>query len=815
MKRIEDREGAQLHREARYHARARPRATLGRAPAPFAALPAASAAAWFSAATAGAARAAAATAGAAGAAAATAGAAAATARAAATTAGAAATTARAAATTAGAAATLGTSPPSNVAGSSTASSTACASARSSIRRARTETAPLACSTTLAGSLTEARTSRTPSSSRALREASTSIALTAVKAGAATAGTTRATATGTTLVTAAHTAAGTARATATGTALVTAARTAAGTTRAAAAGTALVTAACTAARTACAAAAGTALITAARTAARTTCAAAARTALVTAARTAARTTRAAAAGTALVTAARTATSAARTAADATRTAAAAITACAAPAAGSTRIASASCTRATAPIAAAARTACVATTVLTSSADAAGSATRTTASIGSPLVLRRIELEVALLVACTALGLALGLAARLVRVSAVTVFHAPVVDVIDPAGGIRGIDLARQIQIELIRLGLGARLRAGAPRDVRGLAARAPGASGDGAAIQADHVAQLVQLLLVELARVADAQVVERQVRERHSLELVDAEPERLDHAVDLAVLALVDGHRDPRVLALTGEELHLSRHRDRAVVELHALAQLLQVLLCEPAMHLDVIRFRDVARRSEQPRRELPVVGQEQHAFRIEVEPADWLDWHWQVRQVVHHRRAAAVVGHRGDAPFRLIEQDIEGVERDDGLAIDLDLIVLRVDLGAEDGHHLAVDHHAPGGDELLGFPSGRDTRGSQVPLQTYGCPHGSLRCGILRRLGRALLCNERRLGHLGRFDILRCGFFDGRRRQRDGRPDLCFRRFADPPRPLGPLEPIHHGRVRHRLDTRRINAPLPILRFDL
>src|SRR5262249_28291240 len=87
--------------------------------------------------------------------------------------------------------------------------------------------------------------------------------------------------------------------------------------------------------------------------------------------------------------------------------------------------------------------------------------------------------------------------------------------------------------------GARLRTGAARDVGGLALGAPRTACDRAMIEADQVAQLVELLLPELARVADAQPVERQVAERDALKLVDAVTERLEHTVDLALLALVD------------------------------------------------------------------------------------------------------------------------------------------------------------------------------------------------------------------------------------------------------------------------------------
>jgi hypothetical protein len=122
-------------------------------------------------------------------------------------------------------------------------------------------------------------------------------------------------------------------------------------------------------------------------------------------------------------------------------------------------------------------------------------------------------------------------------------------------------------------------------------------------------------------------MERQVRERDALQLVDVIAQRLDHPVNLAVLAFVDRDREPRVFALAGKHFDFSRQRDRAVVELHAIAQLLDMLWPDLAVHFDVIRLRHVTRRREQLRRELAIVRQQQHALGVEVEPAHRLHGH--------------------------------------------------------------------------------------------------------------------------------------------------------------------------------------------
>jgi hypothetical protein len=292
-----------------------------------------------------------------------------------------------------------------------------------------------------------------------------------------------------------------------------------------------------------------------------------------------------------------------------------------------------------------------------------------------------------------------------------------------GATSGVGRLTRLELRLRLLGLGACLGASAARNVGLLAVRVPPAARDLAVVEADGIAQLVELLLRELARVTDAQVVERQVRERDALELVDAVPERLDHAVDLAVLALVDRDRDPRVLALARQLLHLGGERLRPVVELDAVAQPLEVLGGQLAVHLDVIRLGHVAGRREETRRELAVVGEQQDAFRVEVEAPHRLHRHGEVRQIVHHRRPTAIVRDGGDAGLRLVEQDVERVERDDGLAIEVHLIDVGVDLGAQDGDDVAVDGDASCCDQILGFASGGNARSREVALQAHELTH--------------------------------------------------------------------------------------------
>jgi hypothetical protein len=272
-------------------------------------------------------------------------------------------------------------------------------------------------------------------------------------------------------------------------------------------------------------------------------------------------------------------------------------------------------------------------------------------------------------------------------------------------------------------LGTCLVASAARDVCRLALRRPSPSRDRTVVEADEIAELVELGLLELASVADTKVVKRQGRKRDALQLVDLIAERFEHPVNLAMLSLVDRDREPGVFALTGQHRDLGGHRGRAVVEPDALAKDREVLRRHLPVHLDVIRLRHVMGGREQTRGELAVVCQQQHALRIEIEPADRLHRDRQVRQIVHHGRTTTIVRDGRDACLRLVEYDVEAIEYDHRLAIEQDVVAFWIDLRAELANDDAVHRHAPCRDHLLGFATSRHAASGEKPLQSNRLTH--------------------------------------------------------------------------------------------
>ena len=95
------------------------------------------------------------------------------------------------------------------------------------------------------------------------------------------------------------------------------------------------------------------------------------------------------------------------------------------------------------------------------------------------------------------------------------------------------------------------------------------------------------------------------------------PDRLAHAAHLAVAALVD--RDAQEAGV--EQRDLGR-RGEAVVELDALAQAAERAAVRLALDLDEVLLVDAEARVREAVGEVAVVGEQQQALGVGVEPAD-------------------------------------------------------------------------------------------------------------------------------------------------------------------------------------------------
>ena len=223
-----------------------------------------------------------------------------------------------------------------------------------------------------------------------------------------------------------------------------------------------------------------------------------------------------------------------------------------------------------------------------------------------------------------------------------------------------------------------------------------------------------------------------------------------HALDLVFAALADDdlHGGGAGLdALRSHGLGLARGNDAAdrrlaqtVIELDAATEWFQVAIGQVAIHQRLVGLVDVLAGVQQVLRQVAVGGKEQKARGVAVQATHREEPRKAVaRDQVGHAGALLRVAHGGEEAGRLVEHQVHGalVERD-GHAIDLDVIAVDVDLGAQFGRDLAVDGHAAGGHQVLRPAAARHARTRQKALEAHGVRVDGLGVGRGRRSARGV-----------------------------------------------------------------------------
>ena len=118
--------------------------------------------------------------------------------------------------------------------------------------------------------------------------------------------------------------------------------------------------------------------------------------------------------------------------------------------------------------------------------------------------------------------------------------------------------------------------------------------------------------------------------------------------------------ESRLPGVTRERLDLGRSSD-AVLELHAGAKRLEVRWCRVADHRRDVLLGDLVARMRETKRELAVIGEQQQARRVSVEPAHWKKAVTRLPFIaddVEHRRSLLLVARGRDHPERLVDDHV-------------------------------------------------------------------------------------------------------------------------------------------------------------
>jgi hypothetical protein len=224
-------------------------------------------------------------------------------------------------------------------------------------------------------------------------------------------------------------------------------------------------------------------------------------------------------------------------------------------------------------------------------------------------------------------------------------------------------------------------------------------------------------------------LERSIGDRaepHALQPHHRVADGVAHVAHLPRAPLVQRNRHERlVLARAEAGLDQPHHGGRgpAAPNHHAAPQPLERAVVGHAADACGVLALDLVARVQQARREVAVVGEQQQAFRVVVEPAHRVDVLPHAWQQVEDGRPALRVLPRRHVATRLVEQDV-AVARGHAhaLAVDADVVAGRIGSRAQLEHGDAVHRHpavhdqrfrraprgdAGGGENLLEAIAGR------------------------------------------------------------------------------------------------------------
>ena len=186
---------------------------------------------------------------------------------------------------------------------------------------------------------------------------------------------------------------------------------------------------------------------------------------------------------------------------------------------------------------------------------------------------------------------------------------------------------------------------------------------------------------------------------------------LTHATDLPVTALVDGHAQKRWC----HHGHPGRCR-HAVLEQHAATEMPHLPGGGLAVYMDQVLLGHAERGMSQPMGQLTVVGDDDQAFRVHVQPTYGIDARLRGHER-HHGGTIVGVFCRRDHSQGFVDQvmDQAGAHRD-WHTVELDQVDLGVHPSAQHWH-LAVDGDPSIGDQVLAHAARADTRAGQDLLK--------------------------------------------------------------------------------------------------
>lgn len=177
------------------------------------------------------------------------------------------------------------------------------------------------------------------------------------------------------------------------------------------------------------------------------------------------------------------------------------------------------------------------------------------------------------------------------------------------------------------------------------------------------AEQPQLARGQPPRLARPQIPQQDRAEAGARERQHWMPDRLQQPPHLAVAPGVQRQRQPRGRIAVGQDAPRPPRFARlgpqqSVLRLDPLVDPVQLSRPDRPAHLDQIGARNLAGRMQQPRDQRPVVGEQQQALAVQIEPAHGYAASGSARQQFDHGRPPAIVARRRKHARRLVQREV-------------------------------------------------------------------------------------------------------------------------------------------------------------
>ena len=158
----------------------------------------------------------------------------------------------------------------------------------------------------------------------------------------------------------------------------------------------------------------------------------------------------------------------------------------------------------------------------------------------------------------------------------------------------------------------------------------------------------------------------------------------------------------------------------AVFQIESVAQSLHIFFGNGMVEHHFVDFLLTIFRVCHFRGQIAIVGQQQHAGGIAVEPSDGIDaFAAGVFHQVEHRHACLWVVHGGNTVFRFVQQDVNAFFAAHQLVVEQHLVGGRHYFCTQFGYHFAIHGYHAGGNVFIGFAARTNARICQKFIQAH------------------------------------------------------------------------------------------------